>query len=236
MQHIANCTLTNYAAHWLLRDVAALAHRLYSPADTSSFVSRVQLGDLLVTATTAHHSTPSLPPLLLAALDAVLYAGRPELSAAAVSAALSVIHTATSAVWASASACGPTPVLRLRPSWPLQMSRVPPAGPPSAVSVGAVDVLFPTSLGSILSAQATVTDLTVGTFPAPRGALVDVVHVTFTDAGSGAELVMSQLPEPLSIVWLVQNGSALLQPVLDFYQCVYEVCASAEPITRPIAR
>ena len=221
VQSIANRTLTAHAAHWLLRDVAVIATRLYGPADASPFTARLPLADRLVAAARPHLHSPSLPPLLLDALHAVLYAGAPALPPAAVGAGLSVVAAATAAVWeAGAARCGPAPVLDLPASLPLRVSRVPPEGPPQRVAVGDVAVDFPPSLAAVLGPG--VWDLTVAALPAAEGGPVGVAAVTFSDAGTGAEAVLRALPEPIAITWPV-DGAALLSPVQEYYRCVYEV-------------
>ena len=106
----------------------------------------------------------------------------------------------------------------------LQVSRVPAGGPPPVVAVKNVDLNFPPSLGAVLAALAPAVDMLVSATPAAGGAIVDAVSVTFTHRGNGSELHLDALPEPVSIVWPVQNGHAMLQPVGQYYQCVFDVC------------
>ena len=222
ISHTASRSFTVDAAHWLLRDVTFLAGRLYPHADPSPFAARVRLADLLLATLRPHLRVPSLAPLLFAALHAVLYTAAP---AAPPAPSLSLIAAATAAVWeAGAADCGPAPLLELGAPLPARVSRVRATELPAAVTVGGVVVHVPAAVGPVLAAHATVLDMFVGVAPAGAGLLVDVATVAFAAAGGGTEIGVSELPEPVAIMWPV-NGSALLRPVRDWYRCVYEVCA-----------
>ena len=235
--HIDNRTLTAHAAHWLLRDTAVLARRLYASAAPAHFAARLQLGDVLVAATRPHHHAPSLPPLLFAALDAVLHAGGPPTSAPAQSAGQSLIADAAAAVWRSGpgtrfgnGGCGAAPALEVDRPFPLRVSRVPTVGPPPSVTVGAVSVAFPATLGHALAAQAPAgVDLTAFVLPAAPGLVVGRATVAFAERSNGTEVAVAQLPAPAAITWPV-DGAVLERPVREFYRCVYQDAGAWSPV------
>ena len=205
--------------------MATLGARLYGPADPSPFAPRLRLALRLTDATQSHFRDPVVPALLFAALNVILFGGPPPLSAADGAAARSLISAAAAAVWAAGAApCAPTLALNIAGALPIQISRVPPEGPPPALSIDNVTLHFPPTLGGVLAAGAPTVDLFVGVSPAAGGTIVEAVTVTFAHAQNRTELSISALPEPVSIVWPVRDKGALLQPVGQYYECVFDVC------------
>ena len=223
VRHIDNRTLTEHDAHWLLRDVTALAHRLPA-AHPRAFAGRLALAEALVTATRPHLRAPSLPPLLFAAVHAVLYAHGPAHSAAVAGASQALIARAVGAVWgAGPGACGPAPALAIGGVLPVRVSHVLRGASLPAVGAGSVTVHFPAGLGPALAARAPGgVDVAVVEAPPAAGMLVPLATVTVSDSDTGTEVAVQQLVEPVSLIWPV-DGSALLQPLQHFYRCVYEV-------------
>ena len=213
---------------WLMRDVAFIAQRLYSPSDSDSpaFASRLQLSQLLVRTAAPHLAHSAARLLLCEALDAVLFSGSDAFPVTFSGAVLQLLASAHAAIWAPAAGqCSPAPVeVRSAHLW-LRTERVPARQLPDTVRCGAVPVHLPDALRRSLAAHGPdfAVDIVTAAVSAPRPLIADIASLGFMNASSGAEIAVRGLPDPIVLAFPVR-GRAVHAPVEDHYECVFEVC------------
>ena len=207
-----------FAAQWLLRDLSYLCSEFSLEAPGL----RTAVAEALLTAVTPHLQREALVPLLYDALSAVLY---PPGLADGAEAALRLFADAHAAAWAPmAVQCSPPPLQAQSAGIATHTQRLPIAELPLVLRAGAVRVHLPQSLPAVLAATATSTavDVTVTVTRGPPPLVADVVTVVFVDPVTGAEVPLSELADPVAIVFAPGAASALRRPLADWYQCVYE--------------
>ena len=108
----------------------------------------------------------------------------------------------------------------------MRAERLPVLQLPPVLTAAGATIHLPIGLPALLDLQiqGSAVDLVLAVTRAPEPLVAAVVTVAFVDPDTGAELVVSGLTDPIKIVFHAANATALHQPVVDWYQCVHEVC------------
>ena len=234
-QHLDRHPLDPHATEWLPRDVAYLARR--PPLSATPCTPRLAPAACVLNATAPHLTArPTLPQLLLTALEALLYPPNcPAPRSLRDDDAVQALHSAAAAaIWVPhAALCPPQFPAAADGALTLRVTHAALATLPSAVQAGSARVLLPDALAGALEAQMASgpgggrgVDVVTYTRPRAQGLAVGPVTLELWDRATGAELAVQGLQDPVTIEWPV-NGSQLLLPVEDWYQCVYAVCVGA---------